>query len=340
MTTWIIKAGKEAQAFEKFRAQNKVAIGWNSLGDFNADGDWEEFRAEVKNRLAPDYSEQKVGKAAGQLWSFIRTLKNGDIVITPSAATRKVLIGKVCGNYSYDPTFDPGLPRTRMMAWSPVISWDAIPPHLRNSFMVQLTVSRPGADMAPLIEAALSPANSNEALKELQNQSNEKPEDLIGKAEAAVFRKLVDLEHGQFQRFVGGLFIAAGFTELLNSAENGPDDGIDVILSKDALGIDERVVIQVKHTQEQIGQPKFQELLGTLRPGDFGLIVSLGNFSTTAMKCWRNNRERLLKPMGRDALVEMVNKYYDRLDDEYKRMLPLKRVLVPDGIDEDPSDES
>lgn len=98
MAIWLVKAGFGGKIAEKFSAQKKIAVGWNSLGDFPADRDWNGFRAEVKNRLPLEYSEQRVGAAAGQLWSFIHKMKPGDFVITPVKSTREVFVGKIIGD--------------------------------------------------------------------------------------------------------------------------------------------------------------------------------------------------------------------------------------------------
>lgn len=341
MTTWLVKAGEQAKVFAKFRDKSKVAVGWNIVGDFDTSGEWEEFRAEVKKRLPDDYSEQRVGSAAGQLWSFIRAMQKGDVVITPSAATREVLVGRVTGDYKYDPDFDSGLTRTREMKWLSVLPWDGIPGDLRSSFTAWQTIVRPGVDFSPVINAAESPNNASEILKKVEEQAAEsksESENLLGRAQKAVREKLRQMGHEDFQRFVGGLFVAAGFTQLHNSAGSGPDDGVDVILSKDPLGSGDRIVIQVKHTVDQTGQPEFQKLLGALRPGDYGLMVSLGDFSSVAMRFWRDHRDKILRPIGATRLIEMVNIHYESLADEYKVMLPLKRVLVPFALAEEQGD--
>ena len=61
-------------------------------------------------------------------------------------------------------------------------------------------------------------------------------ENLSERAEEAVREKLKKMDPKDFQRIVGAIFKAAGFTELYNSAGAGADGGIDIILSKNPLG--------------------------------------------------------------------------------------------------------
>lgn len=132
----------------------------------------------------------------------------------------------------------------------------------------------------------------------------------------------------------GAIFTAAGFIQLYNSAGAGADNGIDIILCKDTLGAGERIIVQVKHTNDQIGQPDFQKLLGTLKPNEYELMVALNGFSSNSLRFQRENRERLLRPMDSSSLIEMLQEHYEKLQDEDKALLQLKRVLVPFSVDE------
>ena len=339
MAIWLVKAGYQGMIADKFREQKKIAVGWNVLGDFPVNGNWNAFRAEVKKRLPDDYSEQKVGSAAGQLWSFTRAMKLGDFVITPVKNTREVLVGKVTGEYKYDPVFDSGHPRTRAVVWFSPVPWDSIPPDLRNSFTIWQTIAKPTSDFAPLIEASQSPHQASEILKTVDESTNEiatsETENLAERAEEAVREKLKKMGHEDFQRIVGAVFKAAGFTELYNSAGIGADGGIDIILSKNPLGAGERVIVQVKHTSDPVGQPDLQQLLGTLKQNEFGLMVGLNGVKSNGQRYWRENRDRLLRPMDATGLIQMLQENYDKLQDEDKALLPLKRVFVPFSLDEE-----
>ncbi len=225
MTTWLVKAGNEGVSADKFLAKGKVATGWHALGDFPIDGSWDDFRFEVKKRLPSEYNERRVGSAAGQLWSFIRSMVVGDFVITPAKTSRKVLIGRIVGEYKYDPTFDEGLPRTRVIEWFHPLEWDNIPPELRNTFTVWQTIVKPGKDFSSVIQAAQSSSPPTTAELEASVKTSAPPdsgtEDLAELAEESIRQMLRDMDDAVFQKFVGAIFQAAGFTELFNSAGKG-----------------------------------------------------------------------------------------------------------------------
>jgi restriction system protein len=340
MAIWLVKAGNQGTIAEKFQSKKKIAVGWPTLKDFPMIGDWEAFRSEVKRRLPSDFSEQKVGSAAGQLWSFIHIMKPGDFVITPIKSTREVLIGKVTGEYKYEPSFDAGYPRTREVAWFTPVKWDSIPSSLRNSFTIWQTIAQPSKDFSPLITAAQSPNQAANLLKlDDSSRADEiatpETEDLSERAEEAVREKLKNMGHGDFQKIVGAVFKASGFTELFNSAGAGADGGIDIILSKNPLGAGERIIVQVKHTGDPVGQPELQQLLGTLKQNEFGLMVSLNGIKANGQRYWRDNRDRLLRPMDATGLIQMLQEHYEKLQDEDKAILSLKRVFVPFSIEDE-----
>ena len=331
MATWLVKAGFQGAIADKFKSTNKIAVGWETLADFPTDGDWDDFRAQIKGRLPADYSAQKGGSAAGQLWAFAREMQVGDFVITPIKQSREVLIGRVTGPYRFEPGFDSHFQRTRTVEWFTPIPWDSVPAALRSCFSQWLTISRPSVDFTPIITRAqnhqTAPIQLNAA--EEEELVAREAQNLSDRAEEVIREMLRDMSHTDFQHFVGGVFEATGFTVLYDSSGRGRDGGVDVILSKDRLGAGERIVVQVKHTGGPVGQPELQQLMGTLRPGEWGLIVSLSGINTNSERFWRENRDRLLKPIESTDLVRLIQEHYEHLGDEYKALLPLRRIYVP-----------
>lgn len=346
MAIWLVKTGSQGTVADKFREQKRIAVGWDELGDFPVKGDWNAFREEIQKRLPNGANEQKISATAGPLWSFAQVMQPGDFVITPVKSTREVLVGKITGTYKYDPNFDDGLPRTRAVEWFLPLQWDSIPTDLRNSFTAGPTITRPSGDFTPVIEAAQSPNHASNILKKVEESKNEATatsdtEDLAERAEEAIRQKLIEMGHVEFQRIVGAVFRAAGFTELFNSAGTGADGGIDIILSKNPLGTGERIIVQVKHTSSPVSQPDLQQLLGTLKPSEYGLMVGLNGVTSAGLLFWRNNRDKLLRPMdatesnGGPSLIQMLQENYEKLQDDDKALLPLRRVLVPSSTNEE-----
>ena len=75
--------------------------------------------------------------------------------------------------------------------------------------------------------------------------------------------------------------------------------------------------------------------MGTLKHDEYGLMVGLNGIKSNGQKFWREHRDRLLRPMDAADLIQMLQDNYDRLKDEEKALLPLKRVFVPFNVDEE-----
>jgi restriction system protein len=69
-------------------------------------------------------------------------------------------------------------------------------------------------------------------------------------------------------------------------------------------------------------------LAGTLRAGEYGLLVTLGTFSTQARSIASTHNN--LRLIDGNALVDLILSHYEQFDPRYKGLLPLKRVYVPD----------
>ncbi|MGC2110431.1 MAG: restriction endonuclease, partial [Candidatus Korobacteraceae bacterium] len=285
------------------------------------------------HKLAMDYSPQQLGAAAGQLWAFIHELKVGDTVIVPDTAARRVLVGVLTGEYRYDPSFNPHYLRTRTVDWKEPIDWDLIAEEQRRSFFGLRTIYRPNQDLSEIIHLSENTVRrqQNPRLDEgsQPNIKLEGQENLYDRAEEAVRTRLAAMNCHEFQDFVGAVLKAAGFVVLFNSARKGRDGGIDLIISRDSLGAGEKIIVQVKHQAGAVGQPELQQLIGTLKSNEHGLMVSTGGITADAQHFWRGHRDRLMKPLEARAFIQLLGDVYDRLDPEFKARLPLRRAYVP-----------
>lgn len=130
----------------------------------------------------------------------------------------------------------------------------------------------------------------------------------------------------EFQEIVAALLRAMGYyTPFI--APKGKDGGIDIIAYMDPLGAKEpRIKAQVKHMPDSsISSKDIQALVGAMRAGDFGLFVTSGKFTSDAIIAARNSKE-FIRILDGEDFIEMWQEYYDKMTDEDKNMLPLKRI--------------
>lgn len=136
-----------------------------------------------------------------------------------------------------------------------------------------------------------------------------------------------DMDPYAFQDFVAAVLRGMGYyTPFV--APKGKDGGVDILAYRDPFGVlQPRMKVQVKHQESKVSFPVIQQLLGALnKDGDSGLIVSSGGFTSDAVHAVRN-AQRHIEMVGLDNLIDLWETNYDRLADEDKALLPLRRVF-------------
>lgn len=74
-----------------------------------------------------------------------------------------------------------------------------------------------------------------------------------------------------------------------------------------------------------IGASDIRALLGVLRAGDIALFVTSGTFSPDAKTTGTSSRE-FIRLIDGDEFIDMWLEFYDKMTDDDKNMLPLKRI--------------
>jgi restriction system protein len=112
----------------------------------------------------------------------------------------------------------------------------------------------------------------------------------------------------------------------------GPDGGVDIVAHKDELGFEPPIVkVQVKSTTGSVGDPEVSSLYGKVANGEFGLLVTLGTFTSKATSFAKSKSN--LRLIDGEELVRLIYHHYDQFDSRYKGLLPLRRVYVPEALD-------
>lgn len=83
-----------------------------------------------------------------------------------------------------------------------------------------------------------------------------------------------------FELFVADLLNAMGYRTTVSN--HGGDSGIDITAYKDELP--PRILVQVKSQDGDIKEVTIQSLKGAMHEGDYGLFVTLSNYTKNAQK--------------------------------------------------------
>lgn len=130
----------------------------------------------------------------------------------------------------------------------------------------------------------------------------------------------------EFQDMVAALLRAMDYhTPFI--APKGKDGGIDIIAYLDPLGAKTpRIKVQVKHKPETaIGASEVRALSGVLKAGDIALFVTSGTYSADARNAASGN-DKFIRLIDGNDFIDMWQKYYDKMTDDDKNMLPWKRI--------------
>lgn len=174
------------------------------------------------------------------------------------------------------------------------------------------------ADKKPTIQHEEEDDHSKETVIELEN--------LEERAVNGIREYLKNKNPYEFQDLVASLLKAMGYY-IQSVAPRGKDGGIDIVAYTDPLGAKTpRIKVQVKHKPDTAtGAADVRALLGILKAGDIALFVTSGTYSTDA-KHAASSGDKFIRLIDGDEFIEMWQEYYDKMSDEDKNMLPLKRI--------------
>lgn len=328
VTLWGIHGGRTGDADTLFLKKNVVAIGWAKTGDLGKlEANREAFKAVVA-KTWPDKKPGAIPNNAGQLYRFVHEMQTGDVVVYPSKADRQIYLGRVEGPYRYDPSLEAGYPHLRAVKWLRTVprtrfSQGAL--YEIGSAMSLFTVKNYADEFRAVLESKSAPpplpVREDETLTEVSKDVEETTRDFV-------LKTLAQQTKGHpFAHFVGHLLEVMGYRARV-SAE-GPDGGIDIIAHRDELGFEPPIIkVQVKSTVGKVGDPETSALYGKVGPGEHGLLVTLGYFTSQARSFERSKSN--LRLIDGVELVELVLAHYEKFDGKYKGLLPLRRVYVPE----------
>jgi len=252
----------------------------------------------------------------------------GDLVAYPSKIDRRVHIGEITGEYRHDPALGGESPNLRSVHWKgeyPRTRFSQGALYEIGSALTLFQVKNYADEFLAALagEASVTTDSDEETAAIVAEEIESTTRDYVLKRLARE-AKGYPLEH-----FVAHLLEAMGYKTRVTPV--GADAGIDIIAHKDDLGFEPPIIkVQVKSTEGSVGDPVASALYGKVETGEFGLLVTLGTFTSQAKSFARGKSN--LRLIDGDELVDLIFEYYESFDSKYKGLLPLKQVYVPEPI--------
>ena len=349
---WLIRAGRRGER-EDFNIENGIAsMGWDDLPDL-AEVSKREDMVDMIRRRMPDASERRIAAHASQLWTLRARVSSGDLVVLPRKRTSQIALGIVTREYRYRDEADPKFRHAVSVDWKRTdIPRTAVRQDLLYSLGSARTVCSiqrndgawrlhqlllTGRDPGARVGLRTGAAGSTAAARTTVNHATDREEDSSDSAESDFDLERLGMD--QIQAFVAEKFAGHELSRLVaevlkaegfftEESQPGPDGGIDVFAGRGPLGLDSpRLVVQVKSSPAPVDVKIVRELHGVLTThgAEQALLVAWGGITNAANRELRNQFFRV-RVWDADNLLKAVLRNYDRLSEDLRADLPLKRI--------------
>lgn len=356
MSVWLFRAGSGGEYESKFLSDNRVYLTWDHL---NVDLATLTDKAALLDYLNANYSTGKPARNrnwVGQIWPIAHDIAKDDLIVLPSKMKSSVHIGRASGIYIFEPgATDPFLHHMDVDWFAKDIPRSNFDQDLLYSFGAFMTVCRISRNDAEKRIRQMAKSNwqstiSLNAVTKLNPGTGTGTSPIDDSEDGNI---AVDLEqysidgiakllirkfkgHGM-TRVVDAILRANGYTTYLSP--EGPDKGVDILAAPGNLGFERpRICVQVKSQESALERTILDQLIGAMQrfSAEQGLLVAWGGFKSTyadekpmqffKVRMWDQN----------DLIRELLN-VYDKLDEELKAEIPLKRIWTL-SISEEGSD--
>lgn len=341
MALWLIRSGKYGEFENRFLDEKRIYFNW---GDLNSDLSLLPDREAIYELFLNTYPEDKVNAVknwARQGLQFSNGMQVGDWVAMPGKFNPVIHFAKITSDYQFDPAGEDRFQHYRTVEWFAIdIPRDRFDQDVLYSFGAFLTVcqiKRNNADervremekngwiVPKHSKATLLDSTSIDAVEASDEDATtfnieETANDQISRLILAKFKG-----HG-VATLVGAILEAQGYT--VHQPPEGPDHGVDLLAATGALGFgDPRICVQVKSSDGPVERVVLDQLIGTMQNfnAQQGLLVSWGGFKQSVEK-ERANQFFRVRLWNRDDLIEQLLEHYDKLDEDLRAELPLKRI--------------
>ena len=339
MALWLVRAGRHGEYEKKFLDENRIYLTWSGLShDLAAVKDRSQLRV-LLEQIYPDAPKGRITNNLGQIWAFSKGINAGDWIILPSKQKPAIHVAKAKGEYAFNANGDDPFFHHREVEWIvqdvPRTNFDQDLLYSFGAFMTVCQVSRNDAERRVQRmakngwKASMPTADGPKKSDEEGAGDSGGMEDLAQAAQDQLAKLVVAKFQGHgMARLVDAVLRATGYTTYLSP--EGPDKGIDILAAPEPMGFGEpRICVQVKSGDSALGRPTLDQLVGVMQnvQASHGLLVSWGGFKSSVDREEATQFFRV-RLWDQGDLIRQVLEHYDKLDEEIRAKLPLKRIWI------------
>lgn len=345
MAVWLARAGKLGEYESKFLDEGKIYLTTNEL---NIDLSALKERNELYDYLMNFYKDEKkntIRNWIGQIYPFVHKVVKGDWIVLPSKFNATIHIGEVTGDYVYDKKAEDPYYHSRNVKWFapdiPRTNFDQDLLYSFGAFMTFCQIKRNDAENR-LKEMKINQWKSTQNWKvAAQNQEEIKDDentmaDLEQIASDQIAKLLIQKFKGHGMAIIiESILKAKGY--ITYRSPEGPDKGVDILAAPAPMGFGKpRLCVQVKTTDTATERVILDQLIGAMAnfSADQGLLVSWGGFKSSVEK-ERASQFFKVRLWSQKEIIEEFLENYDKLSDEIKTEIPLKKIWTLSSSEEE-----
>ena len=331
MAIWIIRAGKQGQLEQQFLEDGKAYLTFGQEG-----ATWKGLtREEIVQHLEKEEwgdNPNRNRNFAGQINAFANRIKSGDIIALPSKMAPTIHFGKVTKEYQWNK--GEANPHSIQVDWTdkdiPRDRFDQDILYSLGAFMTVCQVRRNNAEeriaemkannwFVPKSTGAI-PTTRDEEYEEDSVDVETYTRDEISKHLIRKFKG-----HGM-ERLIAEILTARGY-EVYQSPK-GADKGVDLLAASGEFGFGgQKILVQVKTQDDPVGIDIVDRLVGTMRNynAENAILVRWSGIKNN-VEAEKKSKFFEVRFWDRDDIIDELLKHYDKLSDQLRAEVPLKRI--------------
>lgn len=352
MTAWIIRAGRYGEREQWALESGMSGADYHEVADLTPATTKDKVRAAVSAAF-PNAPLGRQANFSGQLWALRDSVKPGDLIVMPLKTTKKIALGIVTGGYTYRPEAPEDRRHTISVDWkTSEVSRAGIKDDLLNTINGAMTIFQASkhnaeARLRKVMETGLDPGNTGTPIPNKTTaaaagsaaSTNDDADNVVDPDAAPTLEAIRDrvrthlIERYKGHRLtelVAAILRVEGY--VCDVSPPGPDQGVDIIAGRGPLGLDSpTLIVEVKSEESPIGSTVVRGLQGAISQhrADQGLLVAWGGLNRQARNEIRTDR-LVLRVWEADDIIEHLFEVYDRLPDDIRLAIPLKRTWILD----------
>lgn len=350
MKAWVIRSGRSGERDSWALENGFSGGGWKEIPDLGSYSTKEQVAHVVAQTFA-GASQGKIANFGGQLWALRGRIAADDLMVMPLKTTKQIAIGRVLSGYEFlADEVDLNKRHVVRVDWERLdVPRTSVKQDLLFTLGSAMSIFAPSKNHAverlehllahgtdpgqgPFMPGGASVVVSPDAHTSADDEAVDEPEfntDIEQVAADQITARIAEefAGHG-LATLVTALLEADGF--VCTQAPPGPDGGIDIMAGRGPFGLDSPLVLVQVKSGGQVGAPVVTQLHGVMSThgADQGLLVAWGGLSKPARDALKNHQMRV-RIWEATEVVEAVLRSYDRLPEELRGQIPLKRVWMP-----------